>query len=397
MFAALLALACSVVVAVYFTEAFTKAGAFTLVDFEVYRGAVRSWLAGDGLYSFSYPLPNGEAPLPFTYPPFAAVLFAPLALLPAPIARPIWVGASLAICPVLAWLVLRQAPGARRKPVLSSLVVGALAVMTLLLSVPVAHSILLGQVSLLLVVATLADLTGVVPRKWRGVLVGLAGAVKLIPLVFIPYYLVTRQWRAARNAAVSFALATALGALVLPAESAHYWTSLVFDATRVGEVAVSRNKSLLGLLTRWDLGGDGQQVLWLILAAVIALVALWRASRHHQRGEEFAAALVIGALSIVLTPISWPHHQVWLPVAGLYLILLRRRWPVIAGVLLLAAVVVGSPLFSMAETGPLWLRLAWEIPTLLAIAISLFGLPARESAPAIRPAVAEAQLVTVED
>ncbi len=343
-------------------------------DLDVYRGAVRSWLSGNGLYEFTLYGPGGEV-LPFTYPPFAAILMAPLAVLPDGVVNLTWMAGTLVLCVALSVILLRSAPGAGRRLTLRAAIVGVLASLALLVSEPVSHGASLGQVSLFLLLVSFTDAGGFVPPKWRGWLVGLAGAMKLIPLVFVPYYLVTRQWRAARNAGLGFVAATALGFAVLPSESVRYWTVLVFDTSRIGDVQASRNKSLLGLVVRWNLGGDQQRLLWLALAAVIAAVALWRARRHYLRGEEVAAALVVGVLSIVLTPLSWPHHQCWVPVTALYLLLLRRPWPMLAGVLLLLGFVAGTPLISWDETGPLWVRLAWELPSLVCILIALLGLP----------------------
>lgn len=351
-------------------------GGLRLADFDVYRAAVQSWLDGRGLYTGVAPSGVWTSELQFTYPPFAAIVLAPLAWLPAPVADWLWFLLSLAVYPVLAILLLRQAPGARQGPRLTSVLAGALVSLGLLLTQPVSHGLFVGQISGFIIVVALLDAAGIVPQRWRGFLVGLVAAVKLIPLVFVPYFLVTRQWRAARNSLIGFGAATLLGFAVLPQESVRYWTALVFDSSRVGEVAVSRNKSLLGLLHRWGLGGESW--LWVALVAAIALVAFWRASRHHARGEEFAAALVVGTLSIVVSPISWPHHQVWIPLAAMYLMLLRRRWPAVAGALLLAGYWFYTPLISWAETGPLWLRLAWEIPTLVPVTIALLGLARRQ-------------------
>ena len=350
-------------------------GALHLADYEVYRGAVRSWLAGNGLYDTVYPTGETGPMLPFTYPPFAALVMAPIGVIPATAAAWIWVLLSLALCPVLAVLLLRQAPGAGRTLRPTSLVAGGLVALGLLLSEPVTHNLFVGQLSVFVVFLAFVDAGGYLPARWRGFGVGIAGAIKLIPLVFIGYYLVTRQWRAAVQAAAGFLAATLLGFLVLPAESVRYWTVLVFDTSRVGDIWLSRNKSLLGLLTRWGLGDA--RWLWLLLAAAVAAAALWRARQHHLRGEEVAAALVVGSLSIVLTPISWPHHQIWVPLVALYLILLRRWWPAFAGALLLAGYSFATPLIVWQETGSLWLRLLWEVPTLVAVAISILGLPRR--------------------
>lgn len=361
-----------VIAGYWFVALLAKVGGSGMTDLAVYRGAVLSMLDGRGLYDYALLRP-GESALPFTYPPFAALVFVPVAVLPSAVSAWLVVVASLAACVGLAHLVLRHGSRWRggRVPALPL----ALASLALLVSEPVGLGVILGQISLFLVLASLADACGVLPRRWQGVLIGLAGAIKLIPLVFIPYFLITRQWRRAVNATVAFGVATGLGLVVLPGESVRYWTQLVFDTSRVGELVLSRNKSLLGLVARWDLGGDHQRLVWLALAALIAVLGLWAASRHHRRGEELAAALVVGTLSIVLTPISWPHHQVWMTLVALYLILQERRWTIAAGSALLLGYVFASPLFSWLETGPLWLRLSWELPTLAAVAVSVLGLP----------------------
>ena len=357
---------------------------FHLADYEVYRGAVQSWLSGHGLYDAVYPTGNVGPMLPFTYPPFAALMMAPVALLPSSAAGWAWVLMSIAACPVLAALLVRQAPGAGSSLRPTSIVACALVSLGLMLSEPVMHGLFVGQVSIFIVLVSLVDAAGIVPQRWRGFLVGVASAVKLIPLVFVPYFMVTRQWRAVRNSLVGFGAATLLGFAAMPQESVRYWTVLVFDVSRVGGVGLSRNKSLLGLMTRWGLGDAGW--LWLILGAAIAAAALWRARRHYVRGEELAATLVVGSLSIILTPISWPHHQIWVPLVALYLLLLRRRWPVIVGSLLLACYSAPTPLITWDEAGPLWQRLLWEVPVLLTVAIALFGLPPRVVTDATGPA-----------
>jgi alpha-1,2-mannosyltransferase len=161
-------------------------------DLDVYRGAVRSWLSGNGLYEFTSYGPGGEV-LPFTYPPFAAILMAPLAVLPDGVVNLTWMAGTLVLCVALSVMLLRSAPGAGRRLTLRAVIVGVLASLALLVSEPVSHGASLGQVSLFLLLVSFADAGGFVPPKWRGWLVGVAGGMKLIPLVFVPYYLVTRQ------------------------------------------------------------------------------------------------------------------------------------------------------------------------------------------------------------
>ena len=54
-----------------------------------------------------------------------------------------------------------------------------------------------------------ADLCLPDSRWWKGVGIGLAAGFKLTPLIFIPYLLLTRRYRAAAVAAATFALTIA--------------------------------------------------------------------------------------------------------------------------------------------------------------------------------------------
>lgn len=51
------------------------------IDLEVYRYGVQAWWDGKDMYGTLPEVANG-AELPFVYPPFAAVLLSPLAMLP---------------------------------------------------------------------------------------------------------------------------------------------------------------------------------------------------------------------------------------------------------------------------------------------------------------------------
>jgi alpha-1,2-mannosyltransferase len=279
------------------------------LDLDVYREAGRYVLHHADPYSPGF----GDSlriKLPFTYPPFAAVAFVPLALVPKAAVVVGWTALSLCLFGVIVGVTVWPALLARGwgHPVVLGAVAGLL-----LWTVPVAQTISYGQINLILVAACLLD-CGVTPRasgKHRGLLVGIATAVKLTPGLFIAYFALTRQWAAAARAAAAAAVCAALAFVILPGPSREYWLHLVFDASRPGNPSYYGNQSLLGALERLHVGW-----LWVPLGLALGCVGLWRAARAHGA----IAAVLVGLTTLVVSPISWQHHAVWIVPAAAALI-----------------------------------------------------------------------------
>jgi alpha-1,2-mannosyltransferase len=271
-----------------------------LIDLQVYRAGGEHVVAGVPLYRGGVLLD-----LPFVYPPFAAVLFAPLALLPLGLLKALWTGAGIAL---LGYVVHRCAPRAGWP------VVALLAVLATALD-PVRTTLYLGQINIVLLALVAGDLLGRPGSRLRGVGVGLAAAVKLTPLLFVVYLVATRRWRAAATALVTFVAAAGLGFLFAPADSVAFWFDGTFlAADRISAVDGPSNHSLNGLLAR--LGAAG--LLWLALAAALGVLTIVLAVRAHHAGEEVLALTLCGLASAALAPFAWSHHYVWVvPLAVL--------------------------------------------------------------------------------
>ena len=279
------------------------------VDLEVYREAGRYALHHRDPYSPGFG--DGlRVKLPFTYPPFAALVLIPLALVPKTLLLLGWTALSVGLLIALAILAVRPALLARGW---SQPAVLAAAAGVLVWAVPVTQTISFGQINLILVAACLLDcgVTPMVPAKRRGVLVGIATAIKLTPGIFIVYFAVTRQWAAAARAAATAAVCAALAFVVYPGPSREYWLHLVFDAKRPGSPAYYGNQSLLSALERLHVGW-----LWIPLGLALGCVGLWRAARAHRAGAEVTAVALVGLTALVVSPISWQHHGVWIVLAA---------------------------------------------------------------------------------
>jgi alpha-1,2-mannosyltransferase len=335
-------------------------------DLRIYRGAIDSMLQGQGLYDYRMPVATG--PSPFLYPPFAALVMLPAQGVPLGSLETAWTLIQMAMTVVLVLLMVRAVgwTGQRAVP--------AVAWAVFLLSAPVMYDINLGQISLPIMLLSLADVI-VLPPRWRGALIGIAGAVKLTPMFFVPYFLITRQWRAAVNASAAFGVSMLVGFAGLPGESFRYWTSVVFDSKRIPNLDSPRNLTILGDLKMWQVSEGFQGPLWGFLALSVAVLALWAGWRHYRAGEPLAAAIVIGIATTAIGPIAWNHHLVWLMVAGVYMVLSGPRWGSVAGWLLLTLGNLLSPIWPHEEDPVMWRQLAGMIPLILTVAISLAGLP----------------------
>ncbi|MGC0420725.1 glycosyltransferase 87 family protein [Embleya sp. AB8] len=224
-----------------------------------------------------------------------------------------------------------------RRWFLTPMLVGAA---VLMLSAPVQSNLRLGQVSVFLVLLAFVDALDLTPRPVRGVLIGVAAAIKLTPLLFLLYLWITGRRRDAVRGGVSFVACTGLAHLVWPAASATFWTDAIFSTSRIGNLAATGDQSLNGALIRVGVVPPERAVAWLVLSAMVCVVALIGARECHREGRTTHGVVVVGCATVVASPVSWTHHQVWLVLAGPLLIAGPRKARVAWGVVLLVAMTV---------------------------------------------------------
>lgn len=274
------------------------------VDLHVYLGGAAALDTPGALYSYVYGDQTPDFPLPFTYPPFAALVFYPLTKLPFGLVAFGWqVGTIAALYGVvrLSQRLIYRAAGDRRRAMLWT----ALGIWT----EPLRSTFDYGQVNVILV---LLVLWAVCSTRWwlSGLLVGLAAGIKLTPAVSGLYFVGMRRWAAALFAAVVFAGTVAVSIGVIGQQARYYFTDLLGDASRVGPIGTSFNQSWRGAVSRilgYD-AGYGPLVLIAIAATAILAIAAWRALDRERLGS----LLVVELFGLLISPISWTHHWIWL-------------------------------------------------------------------------------------
>jgi alpha-1,2-mannosyltransferase len=329
---------------------------FDGLDLEVYLGGAKALAEHGSPYDAWVPTTH-RILLPFTYTPFAAAVFLPGTLLPFAATMKLVSIASIVATGVVAYLYVATLNGSLTD---SSKVTGRTAAALVAIGAQLAGALLepvrstlgFGQINALLMVLVVLDVLLPGERKrTKGLLIGIAAAIKLTPAVFVVYFLVRRDFRSAARVVGGFLAAGALLWLVRPSASFTYWTKLVFDAGRIGGVDYVGNQSLRGLVTRLGLPETAGNVVWLLAAlAVMALVAVVIV----RAGEPVLALTACALGGLLVSPISWTHHWTWcvpiLVLAGYYGVRAWRTDRVVtwwSG----AVVVAGLALFIW---GPMW-------------------------------------------
>ena len=325
----------AVALAGWLIYAFTHAAPYTVdpADLQVYDngGLIIRHVSPPYDARFLYPLyewPKRKVALKFTYTPFAAVFFAAISYIPWSILPRLSQVANLLLLVAAAWLTAgvlgshpvgrppvppagnhpgRRGPGWRTR--LGGALLGSAAA---LLTEPVFRTMYLGQVNLLLMALVIGDLAQPDGRRLKGTAVGIAAGIKLIPLVFIPYLLLTRRFRAAATAAGTFAGTIVLGFLVVPHDSSDWWLhGLFFNGSRAGFIGWGGTQSLRAILTRFAGSIHGATAAWMVAALLAAAIGLASAVLLDRAGHTMLAILATALVGLLDSPISWDHHWVW--------------------------------------------------------------------------------------
>jgi alpha-1,2-mannosyltransferase len=330
------------------------------IDIDVYRMGGRAWLDGVPLYSDGVMFhTRGGLDLPFTYPPLAAIAFCPFAWLPLSVASAAITLTTLVLLIVSTTIVLTRldvwtdaAPvsdptWSRRCWLAAAIVAPAVIYLE-----PIRSNFHFGQINVVLMTLVIADC---VPRRtpWpRGLMLGMAIALKLTPAVFLVYFAVRRDGRAAMTAVASFVVATLAGFVLAWRDSWEYWTATVRNTDRIGEAALNTNQNVAGALARLGLGEYQRLALWVLCCLAVLAVTVWAARRVQRAGEPVLALICVALFGLVVSPVSWSHHWVWaLPTVVVTGTLAYRRRNVALAALTAAgvALMIWSPIDLLPE------------------------------------------------
>jgi alpha-1,2-mannosyltransferase len=276
-------------------------------DLQVYLDGGQQALHHSGnLYTWYY---ENHPGIQFTYTPFAALLFAVGSLLPFHALMGLAAVVSTFALAATVWIAFRELGWHSTARTGATLLVTGLVFWT----EPVQRALFLGQIELVLMGLIVWDLCQPDRRRLKGAMTGIAAGIKLVPLLFIVYLLITRRFRQAAVAAGAFALTVIIGFIALPKPSVTWWIDGNFyEASRTGFVGAQANQSLNGTLTRLVGSVSGGHPLWLVTGVIVGVLGLAAAAVLYQSGRTFAGLMACALTALLISPISWDHHWVWI-------------------------------------------------------------------------------------
>ncbi|WP_040695148.1 mannosyltransferase [Nocardia vinacea] len=294
----------------------TKNG-MNLVDLHVYVDGSAALLT-DRLYDFTYAEKTPDFPLPFTYPPFAALVFFPLHYFPFTVIAVLWLLAIVVALYVVVWIAFELILGAERmrEPRWRTAAVWWTAIGIWM--EPVRTTIDYGQVNVFLVLGAMLAVRS--SRWWlSGGLIGVIAGIKLTPAISGLYFVARRRWGTAVWSAVVFGATVGVSFLINHKEAKRYFGTLLGDADRIGPVGSVWNQSLRGALSRL-LGHDVQSGPWWSAAVVVVAILAFFAWRALGPDDRLGTLIIVQLFGLMVSPISWSHHFVWLLPTVMWLV-----------------------------------------------------------------------------
>lgn len=347
---------------------------FKFFDLRVYRRAALVVREGRPLYTAK--LRHG---LGFTYPPFAVLLFLPLRALTARGDEIAVTLANLGLTAVVARAATRlgdgrsaggQSAGDRgvgrsttgdpRRRLRRRRAAAWLAAAVAVWSEPIATTIGYGQIDLLIAALVVVDLAYGRRSRLGGLGIGAAAALKLTPLIFIPYLALSRRRGMAARASAAFALSVAVAFAAVPGDAWSYWVqgsfmklSRITGAHRFAGSSAA-NQSLRGALLRLFPHLADPTLIWLLLALAVGVLGLLVAVRASRRSEEALGFALTAVTALLISPVSWTHHWAIAIAATVAVIGSSRSLATgLIGALVAAAVWVGaSAMWTVIALGP---------------------------------------------
>lgn len=299
-----------------------------MMDLEVFQDAGWALRRDQDLYSPEFPTRSGFR---FIYPPFAALLFYPLTWAGPVTLQIIWTLATMAAVWAMLWMVITRL-GAERPKLLATCLLGVV-----LLLDPLRANVLFGQINVFLALLVVSDVLGFLPKKLRGLGVGIAAGIKITPAAYALVFLMRRDFAAVAKSFCWFLVTVVIGFAVRFEESIYFWTDEFFAGNRGGAPAYEANQAFSGLLARAGVEGTALDVGiygFFLIGAIAAAFVAWI---YHRNGYEVAALGFVALAVSFAGPYAVSHHWSIVMVFVPLVLYVREIGHIIVGALFMIA------------------------------------------------------------
>lgn len=300
------------------------------IDMVIYREGVKAFMEGGEVYSV--PMMAGDIALPFIYPPFGALVMVPLAgdWFSHAMAGDIMIVLSNLLIGLVVLLLAFALNRQRSNPFVSSDVIATASLIwgIVLIFEPVRLNNGFAQINIIIMVLVALDL---IPRKrlkWlpQGWLIGVAAAIKITPLAMLLYFLVRKEIKPIITAAISAIIATLTAAAVRWDVAWEYFSVKLLSMGTGGDFGVQTayqsNSSIKGAIERLYTSQEGMEtastitnIIWLCLAIITVVLGGWLMVALMKRGLNIEAWMINAFIMLLISPVSWSHHWVWVAIA----------------------------------------------------------------------------------
>lgn len=257
----------------------------------------------------------------FTYPPSSIWLFYPLTWLTRYHVLLVWTEIStFALVPIFAISLIAALKIPAR---LAWTVAPLLALVTFCTFPPFMELLVWGQTGTIILALIVVDLLAL-PKKYRGILIGVAVAIKIYPVVFVGMLLWRKEFAASVRALLSTVFITVASFILWPRSSAFFYTQILAggkEFIHFSGIKSSSNyasSSLSSLLTRVpflhsSLNGE----LKVALGLGVLVLGSWIAANALRCDLVLTAIVVASFAATLASPVSWDHYFVFVPLIPL--------------------------------------------------------------------------------
>lgn len=361
------------------------------IDMIIYREGVKAFMQGGEVYSV--PMMAGDIALPFIYPPFGALAMVPLAgdWFSNDMAGDIMIILSNLLIGLLIILLAHALNKQRTLPFAASDVFGVAFLIwgIMLIFEPVRLNNGFAQINIVIMALVALDL---IPRKrlkWlpQGWLIGIAAAIKLTPLAMLLYFLLRKEIKPIITAAVSAVVATLIAAAVRWDVAWEFFSVKLLSMGSGGDFGVQTayqsNSSIKGFIERlypseqaMDDAALMSTIIWFIFAVATVVLGGWLMVALMRRGLSIEAWMVNAFIMLLISPVSWSHHWIWIAIAIPVLFYRALTWRHLNWVSGILVSILAAWSFMVLTVPPKWYLgdgiNVWELNMAMKIVVSDF-------------------------